>query len=196
MRADDGDKRRALVDAARVLFTTKGYETTTMAEVAKNAGVAVGTVYLYFKNKNELLYAVRGDWDDEFLRFLAQPEVQAVPHHLRARPLVKACFTLCNRNTEMIQLMGLQPEMIGEWHGKVEGKVTQAVEAFFEEAVAVGAFRPVDTHAAAVIAFGMVEYALQQCFMIEGGKDQERYINVLVDAFEHWLVNPKYSIER
>src|SRR5438094_8059206 len=97
-RSDESDKRQAIVEAARALFTTKGYETTTIAEVARQAGVAVGTVYLYFKNKNDLLYAVKGDWEDDFLQFLAQPELQAVPHHLRARPLMEACFKLCDQH--------------------------------------------------------------------------------------------------
>src|SRR6476660_5535807 len=129
-----------------------------MAEVARMAGVAVGTVYLYFENKNALLYAVRGDWDEKFLQFLATPELQAIPHHLRARPLMEACFALCEQNTEMIQLMGLQPEMIGDWPDKSEGPVGQAVQAFFEEGIAAGSFRPMDTRTAATLAFGMVEH--------------------------------------
>jgi len=195
-RVDDGNKRQAIVDAARTLFTTKGYEATTMAEVASQADIAVGTVYLYFKNKNDLLYAVKGDWDDQFLQFLAQPELQAIPHHLRTRPLIEACFALCDRHTELIQLMGLQPEMVGNWHDKGTGKVAQVITAFFDEAVANGSFRPIDTQAAAVIAYGMVENALQQCYMVEQGSHRERYIDVLVDALENWLVNPKYLADR
>src|SRR2546423_1327806 len=82
------DKRQAIGDAARSLFTTVGYEATTIADVARKAGVAVGTVYLYFKNKTELLYAVKGDWEMEYLKVMARPDLQAIPHHKRARPLV------------------------------------------------------------------------------------------------------------
>jgi AcrR family transcriptional regulator len=200
VKSEESDKRQAIAEAARVLFTTKGYETTTIAEVARQAGVGVGTVYLYFRNKNDLLFGVKGDWEDEFLRFLAQPEVQATPHHLRARPLVEACFKLCEQHTEMIQLMGLQPEMIGDWsefhNGKDENKIGQAVKLFFDEAVAVGAFRPIDTYAASIVAFGMVDYALRQCFVVEQGRDRQRYIDTLVDAFEHWFVKPELLEER
>jgi TetR/AcrR family fatty acid metabolism transcriptional regulator len=195
-RPEESDKRQAIVEAARSLFTTKGYETTTIAEVARQAGVAVGTVYLYFKNKNDLLFAVKGDWEDEFIQFLAQPELQVVPHHLRARPLVEACFKLCEQHRDVIQLMGLQPEMIGDWHEEDQGKIAMAVKAFFDEAVALGAFRPMDTYAASIIAFGMVDYALRQCFVAERGKNRERYINTLVDAFEQWLVKPELLAER
>jgi AcrR family transcriptional regulator len=190
-RAKKIDKRQAIVEAARDLFTTEGYETTTIADVARRAGVAVGTVYLYFKNKTDLLYGVKEDWDAEFLDFLSRPEIQAIPHHMRARPLMEACFALCAQRQDMVQLMGLQPEMIGNWHDKDGGPIVQALEVFFDEAVALGSFRPVDTRIAAVIAYGIVYNALYHCFEVEGGKDQARYINVLVDTFEHWLVWPE-----
>jgi AcrR family transcriptional regulator len=188
-KGDDPAKREAIIDASRTLFTTKGYEATTMAEVARHAGVGVGTVYLYFKNKSELLYAVKGDWDMEFLRFMAQPEIQAIPHHLRARPFIEAAFALCEQHTDMVQLMGMQPEQIGEWYDQDGSKVVQALQVMFEEAIAIGAFRPVDAKAAAVISFGMVNQALLQCFVQEGGKDKQRYIEALVDAMEEWLLD-------
>src|SRR5204863_6962653 len=101
------DKRQAIVDAARSLFTTAGYEATTIADVARKAGVAVGTVYLYFKNKTELLYALKGDWETEYLELMARPELQAIPHHKRARSLIEASFAMCAQQTDMVQLMGL-----------------------------------------------------------------------------------------
>ena len=191
----DVDKRQLIMDAARELFTTKGYETTTMSEVARKAGVAVGTVYLYFKNKNDLLYGVKEDWDNEFLKFMARPEIQATPHHLRARPLVEAVFMLCAQQTDMVQLMGMQPEMVGEWHTHDGGTVQAALQVMFDEAQAAGAFRAVDSKAAAVIAYGMVNQALIQCFVIEDGKDEVLFIDTVVDALEQWLVRPELLAE-
>ena len=194
-READADKSHLIMEAARELFTTKGYESTTMSEVANKAGVAVGTVYLYFKNKNDLLYAVKGDWDNEFLRFLARPEIQATPHHLRARPLVEAVFALCAQQTDMVQLIGMQPEMIGDWQAHDGGAVQAALEVMFDEAQEAGAFRDIDSKAASIIAFGMVNQALLQCFVIEGGKEEARYIDALVDALEQWLVRPELLAE-
>jgi AcrR family transcriptional regulator len=185
------DKRQAIVEAARALFTTEGYETTTIADVARKAGVAVGTVYLYFKNKIELLLAVKGDWEREFLQFMAQPELQTIPHHLRARPLMEACFALCAQHTESVQLMGVPAQIVGELYNKETGQIEAAVQRMFDEGVATGSFRPIDTHAAAAIAYGMVHRAVEQCFSVEDGKDQERYIAALVDVLERWLVKPE-----
>jgi len=189
-RGAHADKRRAIIEAAQELFTTVGYETTTMAHVAKQAGVAVGTVYLYFKNKNDLLIAVKDGWEEEVIRALTLPEIASLPHHLRARPMLEASFAICARHTEMVQLMGMQAEMVGDWKSTVPAPIQDAMKAFLDEAMAAGAIRPIDTEKAAVILYGMVNGALLQCFSKDGGRDQECYIDILVDAIARWLINP------
>jgi TetR/AcrR family fatty acid metabolism transcriptional regulator len=49
------DKRREILSAAIEVFARKGYNKANIMEVAGKAGVATGTVYLYFKNKDDLL---------------------------------------------------------------------------------------------------------------------------------------------
>lgn len=191
-RSKQIDKREAIVEAARELFTTVGYETTTIAEVAKKAGIAVGTIYLYYKNKQELLQAVCGDWSDRFVQYMRELDLLGIPHHLRARALVEASFRMCEEHSEGVQLLGLQPQMIGEGDKeKYTAPVLEALVPFFEDGIAAGTIRPVDPHIAAVVAFGMVNSALHQCFDFEGGKNQQLYIDTLVDALEHWLTPPE-----
>jgi AcrR family transcriptional regulator len=49
--------RQQILDAALKLFQKKGFESTTMRDVAKEAGLAVGAAYYYFKSKEELVLA-------------------------------------------------------------------------------------------------------------------------------------------
>lgn len=51
----DGDKRTRILDAAVEVFAGKSFYTATVAEIAREAGVADGTIYLYFKNKDDIL---------------------------------------------------------------------------------------------------------------------------------------------
>jgi len=57
-----GDKRdrtrAALLEAARALIREKGYERTTMEEVARRAGMTTGAIYGNFKNRDELFIAL------------------------------------------------------------------------------------------------------------------------------------------
>jgi TetR/AcrR family fatty acid metabolism transcriptional regulator len=50
-----GDKRDALLRAATHVFARRGFFNAQVADIARVAGVAAGTVYLYFRNKEDLL---------------------------------------------------------------------------------------------------------------------------------------------
>lgn len=57
--------RRLIVDAARKLFLERGYTATTIDAIAKEAGVAVSTVYAIYKNKRTILRAIREAWHEQ-----------------------------------------------------------------------------------------------------------------------------------
>ncbi|MFO7645120.1 MAG: TetR/AcrR family transcriptional regulator [Desulfosarcina sp.] len=49
------DKYRCILEAAIKVFAEQGFFQSTIAQIAKEAGVADGTIYLYFKNKDDIL---------------------------------------------------------------------------------------------------------------------------------------------
>jgi AcrR family transcriptional regulator len=59
------DKRRRISAAARAVFTEFGYERANMREIAKRAGVATGTLFLYAPDKRNLLLWILNDDLDE-----------------------------------------------------------------------------------------------------------------------------------
>lgn len=59
---DDNLKRRQIVEGARQMFLSRGFDAASMADIARAAGVSKGTLYVYFKDKDELFAAmVRGE---------------------------------------------------------------------------------------------------------------------------------------
>jgi AcrR family transcriptional regulator len=52
------DVKEKIVDAALATFSKNGYDRTRMDDIAEAANVSKGTLYLYFKNKEELFYAI------------------------------------------------------------------------------------------------------------------------------------------
>jgi TetR/AcrR family fatty acid metabolism transcriptional regulator len=71
-----GDKRQRILDAAVRVFAKKGFYATRVSEVAKAAGVADGTIYLYFKSKDELLVSLFEDRVERLLAYM-QTELPA-----------------------------------------------------------------------------------------------------------------------
>src|SRR5207245_3338920 len=56
--ASPGPKRDAILRAAIDVFAGRGYFNAQVADVARAAGVAAGTVYLYFRSKDDLLVSI------------------------------------------------------------------------------------------------------------------------------------------
>ena len=181
--------REVIVNTAGSLFASQGYDGTTVAEVAREAGVAVGTVYRHFDDKTDLLYAVKEGWDEHLSGVFSRPEVVSVPHRLRIRGVMEAIFDEGSRHAEMLRLMGLPNHLVGSTRSETaKAHVQGAIKSFLDDAVEAGIFREIDTETAAVISYGMVEAALTHCLEADGWTSKERYVEALVDALEHWVV--------
>ncbi|MCI8624021.1 MAG: TetR/AcrR family transcriptional regulator [Provencibacterium sp.] len=56
------ERREEIVQAARELFSVNGFVKTTVNDIAQKIGIAKGLFYYYFKNKDEVMTAVIGDY--------------------------------------------------------------------------------------------------------------------------------------
>ena len=50
--------RSKILEAANKMLAKEGYEKTSLRKIAKEVEYSVGTIYLYFKNKDELFFAI------------------------------------------------------------------------------------------------------------------------------------------
>ena len=57
-KPDRNDKRERILTAAERVFARRGFFAARVSEIAKDAGVADGTIYLYFKSKDDLLISL------------------------------------------------------------------------------------------------------------------------------------------
>lgn len=114
-------KHTAILDAAYELFGSGGFYETKISEVAERAGIAKGTVYLYFKNKEDLFLAVTRRDCEGFLQQL-EARLQAcssltgklsviAEHHLfyyyERKQHTKLFFRAPNNNPELVAYMAL-----------------------------------------------------------------------------------------
>ncbi|MDP9068715.1 MAG: TetR/AcrR family transcriptional regulator [Actinomycetota bacterium] len=65
-------RRREILDAATQLFRERGFDVTTVQAIAGKAGVAAGTVYLYFPSKEAILVALQEDFETGLLDRFAE----------------------------------------------------------------------------------------------------------------------------
>lgn len=112
-------KHAAILDAAYELFGSGGFYETKMSEVAERAGIAKGTVYLYFKSKEELFMAVTRRDCEGFLEqlegklstcsILTDKLSVIAEHHLfyyyERKQHTKLFFRAPNNNPELVEYM-------------------------------------------------------------------------------------------
>ena len=75
-RALTEERRKQILDAATKVFAAKGFDRATIADIARAAGIAEGSIYNYFKNKSDLLISIP--------RQVIQPPVESVIGQMRA----------------------------------------------------------------------------------------------------------------
>src|SRR5215467_6856516 len=78
-------RREQIIAAGLACFARAGYHTTTMADVAAQAGVSKGTPYLYFASKEALFLALHEEWDCG-LADRVNAAIAALPDADRASP--------------------------------------------------------------------------------------------------------------
>ena len=159
--------REKLVAGLGKLLREKDFEAITMAELAKRSGVAVGTVYRRFENKDALIPVI-------FEIYLATLEAQSADtsKHLQLADddtlwsatlkLCQAAWAMLEREPQLIRTAHLyarlRPDLVGEdWNSIIEGSIAQfgeMVEHFADEVQ-----RP-DTDVAARMIFYLLNTVL------------------------------------
>src|SRR5215467_10033851 len=108
-------KRKRIVDTARRLFYEKGYERTTLDDIAERLQVTKPFIYSYYKNKNELLHEIAQQCIDECLE--AQSRILATKISTAeklARIVAEVAQIIINNQANTI--IYLREEMNLDWH--------------------------------------------------------------------------------
>lgn len=191
-REDTQSKRQAIIEAAREIFAKQGYEETTIADIAAAAGVAVGTVYLYFRNKRDIYTSASIDWIISIAAVLQDPAIISLPIEQVPRAMLEASFRICHEKSELMPLFQVDIQSTEEiqQHRVAEGLITKAIGDFLRQVVAQGQLAPFDTQMYSEILFGMVHSALYTCFCVEGGAREELYRERTIEIVERLFFGP------
>jgi len=155
---DDSPTRKRILAAAEQRFAAFGYRRTGIAEIARDAGVAPGTLYRYFENKEEIFRAVMREglacWLDTARRVLAQPGTaierlgrlaQVSVDFNRENSLVNSVY---RRDGEII----FAP-LLEELHEHLITQNVAMIADVIRDGIREGALRDVDPERAAFVLF-------------------------------------------
>lgn len=185
-QARTGERRSQILRAALDVFSRRGFHGATIREIARSAGLAEGTIYLYFPSKHDVLRGVIGliaedgprpapeqfaPGDDEgFLLALVRDRVQTLARHASFIRLVVH---------EADLLEDVRREFFRRLHEPFVGRL----QAYLDARIADGAFRPVNTEVTASICFRMMmSYLMTQHVLGVAGVryDDDEYLGEMV----------------
>jgi TetR/AcrR family transcriptional regulator, fatty acid metabolism regulator protein len=153
-----GNKREKIIAAAAKFFGEKGYHNTTTAEVAEAAGVAAGTIYIYFSSKEDLLVAVFEEFLEKHMLRLREGVDKEVGPEARLRRLIVLGLALMEENPDSARIFLSQLRQSTTMIKMVAKRSSRAyrgiIESILDEGIRAGLFRPMDTHAVAAMVFG------------------------------------------
>jgi AcrR family transcriptional regulator len=154
-------RKQQILDAALAVFSRKGFAGATTADIARETGVAEGTIYNYFQSKRELLVAVIRNFaiTEPFLNLFEHAEETDYPAFLTAVLENRMDFVEGGEKSRLPLMMSellRDPELKRIFNRQVIKPIMTKMEKFYEARAATGYFRPLDTSVITRALGGMV----------------------------------------
>lgn len=99
------DKRERILKAAIKVFARKGFYATRVSEIAKAAGVADGTIYLYFKNKDDVLISIFEDRIGQLNRIMREEAAKESTVEDKIRRIVELQLGLLEGQRDLAEVV-------------------------------------------------------------------------------------------
>ena len=141
----DPGKSQQIIDAAIRVFARTGYYNSRVSDIAREAGIASGTIYLYFKTKDEILVTLVREKMAEFVSGLRKDIAGEPDAPAKLRRLVRLHFETLEARPDMAEVVQVE---LRQGQKFFRGASAHEISAYFDllgsvlqEGVAAGVFR-------------------------------------------------------
>jgi len=159
------ERRSAVLKAAELIFSKKGFHKSTMAEIAQIAEFATGTLYNFFKNKADLYITVIEEKSEELFQNIAK-EISNVKGNLEEKitSLIKAHLSFFEKNSNFFKIFlaqraafeGVARDEIGEKLHKIYLKYIDMITDIIESGLKQSEFKGLNPREVAYALLGML----------------------------------------
>jgi AcrR family transcriptional regulator len=132
-----GEKRKQqIIDTAKEMFIAKGFQSTHIGQVCEHLNIARGTVYQYFSNKKEILYAILNKVSEDMEDILDPDDLK---DYLKTKPDTEVLVRwIDNRISTCLELLSNEPIVIKLMYRDIVGideEVSEKVKIFTDHIV-------------------------------------------------------------
>jgi AcrR family transcriptional regulator len=164
-------RQKQIMDAALSVFSSKGFGNSTVADIADAAGIGVGTIYNYYKDKQDLLISLIAQSliSTDLVKLLGNPQARNNEELMQLLLEERLSFGLDNAQKMLFLFFEIQrdPRLRHQYATEVVSPLLNRLEKYIITQVKNGSFRKVDakviarTFAASIIG-NAVLYRLEQ----------------------------------
>ena len=190
-------KRDRIIEAALRLFANESYQAVTMDRVAEAAGVAKGTLYLYFQSKEDLYLGILTDGMESMARDYQASVDPNADVRVRLRHAVTMTVEFYDRRRDLLRLMMTEEPRMPEARNRIRDEWRDRGVKFFnsliEEGIQRGTFRAVDSHMATYAIMG----SIRSVMLFYGAHDSvDRIVDELGEMMVRGLINDTPATHR
>ena len=191
------DTRQSILATARELFLLKGFEATTIRNIAEKIEYSPSTIYQHFKDKNEIFYTIHSEAFAELVRYLNASEMHKNPmDQLIALGQIYVQFAL--ENPELYDLMFIMEAPIDflnylEDANWIEGKMAfDYLKSVIANCIQQGLIKETDLESLSYLIWstvhGLVTISIRKRGLKIGLSDPDTIIQRSFAIFSHLLV--------
>ena len=125
----DPDKPQQIIDAAIRVFARNGYYNSRVSDVAREAGIAAGTIYLYFKTKDEILVTLFREKMTEWVALVRDAIAGEADPLEKIRRIVALHFKMIEEHPALAEVLQVE---LRQGHKFFRGASAQEVSAYFD----------------------------------------------------------------
>jgi TetR/AcrR family fatty acid metabolism transcriptional regulator len=195
------DKRSAILKAATKVFARNGFFNSKVADIAREAGVADGTVYLYFKNKDDVLISLVSQTMDEFVALGRARIADLDDPQEKLRVLARLHLKGLGRDRDLAIVF--QVELRQSTKFMEEFSTTKMTEYFglireaIEEGQQRGTFRKtLNSKVVAKILYGALDEMATNWILSDKRYDLGLYADTVMDLFFNGLLAPSAGVQQ
>lgn len=157
------DRQQEIVDAAKRIIISKGFENLTIRTIAKEIGVTDGALYRHFKSKHEIISLLIDDVESSLLTVIEKPAFSSEGPIEKLRKIFLSHISNAEQRKGMTLIVinesfTIRDKKIKKKMLKVMSRYQEVIKAVLREAIKLGKInKDVDVDAAGIAFFGMVQ---------------------------------------
>ncbi|MFQ3580946.1 MAG: TetR/AcrR family transcriptional regulator [Chloracidobacterium sp.] len=188
----ENGKHDTILRAAIKVFARNGYFNSKVSDVAREAGVADGTVYLYFKNKDDLLFSIITEMLDSFIAHVRAAIAPLTSPLAQLREIARLHLEMLGRDRDLAVVFEVEirhsTKFMEEFSTKKLSEYLDLIQQVIEDGQRVGEFRAeINARIATKVFFGALDEMATNWILSRRGKPLAGAVEPVLDLLLHGL---------